>query len=173
MDEFEWLHEEDDGKTHRNWLCTISKEKGWPKGAPKVLSEGVRFMCGQLERGEESGFLHYQVYISFYEPTRRAGVHKALNAGLPNVRGVRKPVSAYNYCMKDDPTFVGERFELGIRDKRLIRYKNYKPAKSRKKEKLAADVTSSSKVAEQHDVYWRAVDLLREEGFYEKVLSKK
>lgn len=60
--------------------------------------DSVRYACGQLERGEDTGRLHAQVYIEFNTSLRNAQVRKVLDSWAEPREGTR--TQARDYCRK-------------------------------------------------------------------------
>lgn len=96
----------------RSWLLTIpaaSLEEDWKPD----LNAKIRYVCGQLERGEENGYRHYQVYVELTSPQRMSWIKKWIGTDSIHCeqrKGTR--MQAREYCMKAE-TRIGIPFELG------------------------------------------------------------
>lgn len=97
----------------RIWLLTI-KESWTP---PTSLPDRVKYICGQLEKGEETGFLHWQVYVIFDNSVTMNTVKEILYDDTMHCILCDKSEKARNYCLKEN-SYVRGRFELGTFDKR-------------------------------------------------------
>jgi len=95
----------------RYWLLTIPQENFTP-----YLPNGIVYIKGQLELGDTTGFLHWQLLATFDKKTRLRGVK--------NIFGDRchaepsRSEAADEYVWKDDTAVQGTRFELGRRKMR-------------------------------------------------------
>lgn len=77
---------------------------GWPR---------LTYICGQLERGTDTGRLHWQLYVEFDAPRSLTDVRKCLStAHWEPRRGTQQ--EACDYCTKTD-TRVSGPFEFGTR----------------------------------------------------------
>lgn len=103
--------EGDDGKTHSRWVLRDNKdnERSWDDGE---YDECVRYCIGQLERGKQKGYKHWQIYLCTKQPVRMAGIKKM----FPRVNHIEiaRGSTAQNqaYVHKDD-TCIGRRFTYG------------------------------------------------------------
>lgn len=91
------------------WLLTLRKED---MDLPTALPNGIKWMKGQLERGAENGFLHWQFVVCFHTKVR-ASVVKLL---YPTAHiELSRSCAANEYVFKDDTAVEPElnRFELG------------------------------------------------------------
>ena len=70
-------------------------EERWRSVAER---NSVRYACGQLERGEDTGRLHGQVYIEFEKSLRNSQVRKILPSWAEPREGTR--TQARDYCRK-------------------------------------------------------------------------
>lgn len=90
----------------RFWLLTIPHADFTP-----FLPPTVQHIAGQLERGGETGYVHWQLVISFAKTIRLSGIKRLLgdsvHAEPSRSNAVRK------YVFKDDTAIQGTRFELG------------------------------------------------------------
>jgi len=124
--------------TSRHWIITVNNPEGTLDDPSSLgwADYGVRFVAGQEEGNGgkkiskiqiskiqnsrpivgESGTHHYQIYLEF-DRTRTLAYLKNLE-GLEGCHAEKAhdPIRAYEYCTKDDPTYVqGSRFEWGAR----------------------------------------------------------
>lgn len=90
------------------WLLTIPEEKYDGKHLPP----GVKYIKGQLECGEGTGYRHWQVVAHFGTQVRRAAVIKSF--GRVHCEPTLS-AAAESYCFKDETSVEGTRFELGKR----------------------------------------------------------
>jgi len=90
----------------RFWLLTIPHACFLP-----FIPPGVQHIAGQLERGNDTGFLHWQIVISFAKTIRLSGIKRLLGESVhaepSRSDAVRK------YVFKEDTSIPGTRFELG------------------------------------------------------------
>lgn len=76
-----------------------------------VLPDGVNWIKGQRERGEQSGYDHWQIILGLSKKASLAGAIKILACPTAHLELTRS-AAADAYVWKDD-TSLGERFELG------------------------------------------------------------
>nr|WPR18707.1 MAG: replication polyprotein [Chemarfal virus 194] len=89
------------------WILTIPQHEFLPYCPP-----GVGYIVGQLERGAETGFLHWQLMVYFSKRVELRGVKNTFGDACH--AELTRSSAAKEYCTKDDETFVsGTRFELG------------------------------------------------------------
>lgn len=88
------------------WLLTIPHHLFMP-----WLPPGVKFIKGQLERGESTGYLHWQVLVCFIKRVRRRTVKSIFGEQL-HVEYV-KSRAAHEYVWKESTAITGTRFLLG------------------------------------------------------------
>lgn len=97
----------------RSWILTIHQESWDASQVWKTGEHSIRYMCGQLERGEKTGALHWQVYVELKRPFRLKGLKDLIgcdSAHCEERAGTRE--AARNYCQKDE-TYISGRFEYG------------------------------------------------------------
>jgi len=87
------------------WLLTIPHAHYLP-----YLPPGVRHIRGQLECGE-SGYLHWQILVTFIRKCRLAAVKKCF--GDPAHAELARSAAALDYVWKEDTRVDGTQFELG------------------------------------------------------------
>jgi len=95
----------------RYWMLTIPHRFFTP-----YLPPGVGHITGQLERGEsggESGYLHWQLVVTFAKQIRRSNVCSIFGDECHAEATISK--KAEKYCLKDDTAVEGTRFSLGSR----------------------------------------------------------
>jgi len=87
------------------WLLTIPYEHFTPYTPPQV-----QYIVGQLERGESTGYLHWQIMVAFKTKQSLNGVR----ATFGNVHAeLSRSSAATSYCQKKDSAIVGTQFEFG------------------------------------------------------------
>lgn len=97
------------GNMGKYWMCTIPREQWTP---PAGLPEGVQFICGQAERGEESGYEHWQVLVCFESNKRQSGCKRWIGTDQAHVELARSQ-AAREYCLKEDTAIPDTRFSFG------------------------------------------------------------
>jgi hypothetical protein len=90
----------------RYWILTIPYHE-W---GPIHLPDGCTYIRGQLERGESTGYLHWQLLVHFASKRRLAGVKQVF--GTAHCEPA-KSMAAKEYVWKDETSVTGTRFELG------------------------------------------------------------
>lgn len=119
----------------RYWCVTLHLDNaGHPTREELIeqLSKTETLAVGQLEKGGETGALHWQLYLNFATPARFSTVKNRFKIGsYRDEDGKRKPIylgkaphvearkgshsAAYFYCLKDESCADPEsRFNLGI-----------------------------------------------------------
>lgn len=89
----------------RYWLLTIPQHAFMP-----YLPKQVRYLRGQLERGNANQYLHWQLLVLFAQKVRLATVRRIF--GEFHAEPSRSD-AANEYVWKDDTAIEGTRFELG------------------------------------------------------------
>jgi len=89
----------------RYWLLTIAQHEFTP-----YLPEGTSYIKGQLERGANTGYLHWQVLVAFPKKVTLSRV-KEIFGSAAHAEASRSE-AALDYVWKED-TRVGHQFELG------------------------------------------------------------
>lgn len=96
-------------KMSRSWICTL-KFDDFDEEAVRNGLDGYTFV-GQLEKGNTSDYVHWQVYIENGTPIRFSTLKRKFPSGhFEPRRGTRQ--EAYDYCTKTD-TFEGVRISSG------------------------------------------------------------
>lgn len=90
----------------RYWLLTIPQH-----GYTPYLPRSVRYIRGQLECGAESGYLHWQLLVTFAQQQRLAAVKKLFGDACHAEPS--RSSAATSYVWKDDTRIEGTQFELG------------------------------------------------------------
>lgn len=90
----------------RYWLLTVRGHLFVPH-----LPQGCAYIKGQLEQGEETGYLHWQMYWVFKKKIRLGGV-KAYFAENVHAELTRSD-AAEEYVWKEETAVPNTRFELG------------------------------------------------------------
>lgn len=141
--------------TSRSYLVTYHGEN------KPVLGDGVRYICGQQEIGNETKKLHWQLYAEFDSPLRAKGASKKIGC-----EGAHMIAHNYgcvediiNYCSKKETKVEGTWFELGIKSKNGGRKDIEKAFEEIKKgEKTANDICEENPV--MFHMYGRTFDRL-------------
>lgn len=125
----------------RYWLLTIPKDAYNP---PQQLDRttGINFLAGQLERGNNTGYDHWQL-ICYFAKKVRLGTVKSIFGNRCHAEPSRSS-TVEEYVWKDETSIPGTRFSLGAkmvkrnssRDWESIR----KSAKSGQLDTIPADV---------------------------------
>lgn len=90
------------------WLLTIPYEDWQP-----VLDENVAYLRGQLERGNDTGYIHWQVLVVFKRKQSLSGVKRIFGRRIHGELAVANE-AAHTYVWKDDTCVdPSTRFELG------------------------------------------------------------
>jgi len=95
------------------WMLTIPESSFTP---PQDPPEGVRWIFGQKEIGEATGYVHWQIVVAFSKKVRRSGVVEKFG----NVHCELTRSSAANeYVRKANTSVDGTRFEIGQKPIRI------------------------------------------------------
>nr|UOF76671.1 rep protein [Cressdnaviricota sp.] len=89
----------------RWWILTIPYNEFVP-----YLPVGVEYIKGQLERGDETEYLHWQVVCATSRRVALAAIRKIFG---PWHAELTRSAAAREYVWKDDTGIAGTRFELG------------------------------------------------------------
>lgn len=92
----------------RYWMLTVPHHLFTP-----FLPNGVIWIKGQLERGQENGYLHWQLVLSL--PTKKTlAFIKSIFGNDNGIRGeLTRSNAAESYVWKEDTRVEGTQFELG------------------------------------------------------------
>jgi len=90
------------------WILTIPQHDYLPFRPP-----GVKFIRGQLESGNTTGFKHWQLLVAFDKKCRLAVVKRTF--GDTCHAELTRSSAADDYVWKDETSIEGTRFELGTR----------------------------------------------------------
>lgn len=90
----------------RYWILTIPRAD-WNPGLP----EGVSYVKGQLERGNTTGFEHWQ-FICYFNTKVRLSRLKSIFGDTAHAELTRSE-AAETYCSKEDSRIEGTEFEFG------------------------------------------------------------
>jgi len=93
------------------WIATVPGSSEWTP--PSSLPPKVIYMCGQKEIGSESGYIHWQVMVTFSQQVRRPYCLSVFTNNT-HVEPTRSE-AAEAYCTKEDTAVPGSRFVLGAR----------------------------------------------------------
>lgn len=90
------------------WLLTIPQHEFLP-----YSPQGVQYIIGQLEEGENTGYLHWQLCVAFKEKQSLNGVKRVFGDSCH--AELSRSSAALAYVQKDETGIPGTRFELGAR----------------------------------------------------------
>ena len=88
------------------WLLTIPQHEFVP-----YLPACLQYIKGQLERGVEGGYLHWQLVVAFKKKVSLSGVKSVF--GQSCHAELSRSSAANAYVWKEDTSVEGTRFELG------------------------------------------------------------
>lgn len=91
----------------RYWLLTIPQQDFTP-----FQHEPVQFIRGQLERGNDTGYIHWQLLVAFKTKIRLAAVKRLF--GDSAHCELSRSSAANEYVWKEDTRIEGTQFELGV-----------------------------------------------------------
>lgn len=77
------------------------------------LPNGCQYIIGQLERGEGTGYLHWQILVAFSRKQSLAGVKSVFGASTH--AELSRSDAACKYVQKEDTRVEGTQFELGAK----------------------------------------------------------
>lgn len=92
----------------RYWLLTVPQHLFTP-----WLPPGVLFIKGQLEQGNGTAYLHWQLLVAYGTKVRLAAVKTTFGDTVH--AELTRSAAADEYVHKDDTAIAGTRFELGVR----------------------------------------------------------
>lgn len=92
----------------RYWLLTIPHHEFMP-----FLPNGVQYLRGQTERGNETGYMHWQLLAVFKKKIRLTGVKELFGSSVHAEPS--RSEAASEYVWKEDTRVEGTQFELGKR----------------------------------------------------------
>ena len=132
----------------RTWNGVLNNpSKAYPLLSPEEYLEKwhtagkARYVCGQLERGEDTGTPHIQFYLNFKNETRMAALKK--HCKWAHFTPVRRDNGAAEYAMKEE-TRVDGPWEFGTRpvkrDSKEDWQRVFKLAKEGKMDEIPADI---------------------------------
>lgn len=91
------------------WMLTVPANDF---DAPTELPEGIKWMKGQKECGNNTSYLHYQIVVAFAKKKSLAQVKTV----FPNAHAeLTKSSQANEYVWKEDTRVEGSQFELGAK----------------------------------------------------------
>jgi hypothetical protein len=90
------------------WMLTIPHQDYTPYDVP-----GVSYCKGQLEKGKEDGYLHWQLFVILPRQQRLSYLKKLYGSGI-HAEPTRSK-AAEDYVWKEDTRVEGTQFELGTR----------------------------------------------------------
>lgn len=89
------------------WLLTIPQHEFTPYTPPNV-----QYIIGQLEKGNSTGFLHWQVLVAFKSKQSLSGVRNTFG---PCHAELSRSEAATAYCQKEESAIMGTQFEFGAK----------------------------------------------------------
>lgn len=90
----------------RYWILTVPHADFVPYQPPNVV-----YIRGQLERGGNTGYLHWQLMVAFKKKLRLGGVKQIF--GCTCFAEPSRSDAANSYVWKEDTRVEGTQFELG------------------------------------------------------------
>lgn len=90
------------------WLLTIPQSLWEP-----CLPEGVSWIRGQLERGANTEYLHWQVVVALNSKGSLASIKRIFGDGIHGE--LSRSTSANNYVWKEETRIEGTQFEYGTK----------------------------------------------------------
>lgn len=114
------------------WILTIPQHCFLP-----YLPEGVCYIGGQLEEGQENGYKHWQIICVFTQQVRLSRV-KTIFGDQCHAEASRSE-AARDYCLKEDTRIDGTQFELGKYPFRRNKSIDWEAVKQKAKEGLIDD----------------------------------
>lgn len=92
--------------TYKFWILTIPHNLFLP-----FLPQGVVHIQGQLEEGDSTGYLHWQLVVTLASKQRLSAVKRIFGDSLH--AEPTKSNSARDYVFKEDTSIPNTKFELG------------------------------------------------------------
>lgn len=130
----------------RYWLLTIPHADFLP-----YKPEQIDWIRGQLERGTNTDYVHWQLVIAFPKQQRLASIKKIFGDTV-HAEPTRS-AAADEYVFKDDTAILGTRFELGAKPLKRNNAKDWEAIRLSAKEGRLDDIPG--------DVYVRSYSNLR------------
>lgn len=90
----------------RYWLLTIPQHEFTP-----FLPVSCNYIKGQLEQGNDTGYLHWQVFVCFAKKVRLQSVKETFGTGIHCE--LTRSAAANEYVWKEETYVEGTKFELG------------------------------------------------------------
>ena len=90
------------------WLLTIPQHEFTP-----FLPPNCSYIVGQLEKGETTGFLHWQILVAFKKKESIRGVKQTFGDSCH--AELSRSSAANSYCQKEDTAVAGTQFEYGAK----------------------------------------------------------
>jgi len=88
------------------WILTIPQHCY----VPYPDERNLQWARGQLELGQEGGYLHWQIIVAFRQKKSLRGVRELFG---PYNAELTRSAAADEYCWKDDTRVEGTQFEFG------------------------------------------------------------
>lgn len=126
---------------------------------PSTLPEGVVWMKGQQEIGEETGYEHWQVMVCFKKKLRPGGVRKI----FPNCHNeiVMSLEACEDYVWKDETSVQGTRFEIGQKPLKRNNAKDWDTIRQYAQEGKLNEIDSSVYICHYRSLKQIAVDHMK------------
>lgn len=130
----------------RFWLLTVPQHEYVP-----YRPDSIRYVRGQLERGRDTGYLHWQLYVAFFQPQRLSGVKRFFGSSAH--AEPTNSEAARDYVWKEDTRVDGTQFELGTEGVRRNSVKDWDAIRQQAIDGRMEDIPS--------DVFVRCYNSLR------------
>lgn len=93
---------------YKYWILTIPEDSWSP---PEEWGENYQYVCGQLEIAPTTGYKHWQILCCLRKKSTLGAVRE-LFGGSAHCEPA-KSQAAREYCLKDESSVAGTRFEFG------------------------------------------------------------
>lgn len=145
------------------WILTIPHADFLPYQPPSVA-----YIGGQLERGADTGYLHWQILVAFDKKVRLAAVKKIFGASVH--AELSRSDAARKYVFKDETAVDGTRFELGEFRLRRNKSTDWERIRELAKSGNLEDVPADVYVRSYNNLKRIAVDHLQPAGIEREVV---
>jgi len=134
----------------RYWIATFPHNAFYP-----YLFERCVWMVGQIEKGAETGYLHWQVYFAMRDKVRLFWLRDLLG---PYHYELTRSDAAIEYCRKGETAIAGTQFELGKRAFKRNSKTDWDGIKNKaKKGKIEEILDEEPELALKHYFQFRAI----------------
>lgn len=130
----------------RYWLLTIPQHLFTP-----FIPEGVQYIKGQLEQGNNTEYLHWQLIVYFPKKTTLTALKAIFGNGIH--AEITRSAAAEEYVWKDDTSIEGTRFELGRKSMKRNSSADWEEVRAKAKIGLLEDIPA--------DIYVRHYSALK------------